>query len=475
MYAIVDIETTGGASTVSRITEVAIIVFDGSRIVNQYHSLVNPKCEIPRYITALTGIDNQMVSSAPSFEQIADEIHEIIGKNIFLAHNVNFDHSFLKAEFARAGKTFNKTRLCTIRLARKIFPGFASYSLGTVCRELGIHNPARHRALGDASATLELFTRMLTKDPDHISSAVKKGTGESILPPNVSREDYQALPTTCGVYYFLDAKGKVLYVGKANNLRQRVTSHFGAKSNSREKHQLINKIQRIRFTECGNELISLLLESDEIRRLWPPYNEAQKGPQTRFGLYEYEDRSGIRRLGVSKVRKYSSPVAVFPSSVEARNTLTFLAEDFGLCLKLCNLQTSKGPCDNHQNDNCSGYCVGEKDLMYNTKVEKALKIFKNDDSFILWDKGRIAGEYSIILVDSGIYKGFGYCVRIPVEISEAYKVIELREPGFFPIRAINSFLEKKSYLGFKKFSKKKKKAANYAASFEINSGLFAGL
>src|SRR5215216_228278 len=236
MYAIVDIETTGGYAAANGIIEISIKIFDGSAIVEEYETLVNPDQIIPRYIQAFTGISNEMVQDAPRFEEVAEKVFTYLQGNIFVAHNVNFDYSFVKSHLEFYGYTFNAKKLCTVRLARQIFPGFPSYSLGNICHSLGIELNDRHRASGDAAATVTLFKKLLDSDEKGaIETGLNRNSKEAILPPNVPQAHFNALPKTPGVYYFHDQKGKVIYVGKARNILVRVNSHFTNNSDSRQK------------------------------------------------------------------------------------------------------------------------------------------------------------------------------------------------------------------------------------------------
>src|SRR6187431_1258841 len=266
MYAIVDIETTGSYASANGITEVAIHVFDGSKIVKKFESLINPLQPIPRYIQSFTGITDEMVANAPQFDEVAEDIFNILNENIFIAHNVNFDYSFLKSHLLRAGHDLRSKKLFTVRLSRRIFPGFPSYSLGNLCHslEIDIHN--RHRAGGDAEATVKVFCKLLENDKENfISKSLLRNSKEQSLPPNVSKQHFEALPTTPGVYYFHDGKGKIIYVGKAINIRSRVNSHFSNNSETRQKQNFITHIHSISFKSCATELMASILESVEIK------------------------------------------------------------------------------------------------------------------------------------------------------------------------------------------------------------------
>lgn len=297
MYAIVDIETTGGYAARNGIIEISIQVFDGEKVIERFETLVNPHQVIPRYIQAFTGIDNEMVQDAPSFEDIAEKVFTILQGNVFVAHNVNFDYSFVKAHLEAFGYSLNTKKLCTVRLSRQIFPGFPSYSLGNLCHSLGIELKDRHRAGGDAAATVTLFKLMLQQDSKgFIQSSLKKTSKEQTLPPHVPKGDFLKLPNTPGVYYFHDAKGKVLYVGKAKNIRSRVNSHFSNNSDGKQKQNFLRHIYSISFQPTATELMAAILESTEIKRLWPAFNTSQKKAEDLFGIFVYEDQNGYMRL-----------------------------------------------------------------------------------------------------------------------------------------------------------------------------------
>lgn len=164
MFVIIDIETTGNSSKFGCITEIAIYQHNGQKITNSFSSLVNPGIDIPYHITKLTGIDNEMVKHAPKFYEIAKKIVDLTAGRIFVAHNVKFDYSFIKEEFSRLGYNFNRKTLCTVQMSRKFLPGHKSYSLGKLCSDLGIEINGRHRANGDAFATVQLFEILLKKN-----------------------------------------------------------------------------------------------------------------------------------------------------------------------------------------------------------------------------------------------------------------------------------------------------------------------
>ncbi|MDE3214269.1 MAG: 3'-5' exonuclease, partial [Bacteroidota bacterium] len=207
LYAIVDIETTGGYAAANGITEVAVFISDGQRVVDTYQALLNPMQLIPPYVEALTGITNEMVQNERPFGHIAAELFELLQDKVFVAHNVNFDYSFVKFHLGEAGFQLNSKKLCTIRLSRQILPGLPGYGLGKLCKYLGIPIENRHRAGGDAAATAVLFHHLVQKDTRGVlDSMLKVKSKQHFLPPNLDPSMINRLPNQPGVYYFHDKK-----------------------------------------------------------------------------------------------------------------------------------------------------------------------------------------------------------------------------------------------------------------------------
>ena len=410
MYAIVDIETTGSYASANGITEVAIYVYDGEKIVDQFETLINPGQPIPRYIQSFTGITDEMVANAPAFETVADKIFQLLNENVFIAHNVNFDYSFLKSHLLRTGHELRAKKLCTVRLSRKIFPGFPSYSLGNLCRSLEISINNRHRAGGDAEATVKVFGKLLENDTeDFISKSLQRNSKEQSLPPNVPKQHFEILPTTPGVYYFHDAKGKIIYVGKAINIRNRVNNHFSNNSESRQKQNFITHIHSISYKSCATELMACILESVEIKKYWPKFNYSQKHWEDVFGIYTYEDRNGYLRLAIEKNKKNLTPVHTFHNLSEGYSWLRAVIEEYGLCAKLCFLEKGNGGCTGIDNHSCKGACIKqEARSVYNERVKKAIAEMNDETSYAIVDRGLEETQLSCILVDNGKFYGMGY-------------------------------------------------------------------
>ena len=402
MYAIVDIETTGGHASANGITEIAIYVHDGSKVTRHFKTLINPGQKIPLYITALTGISNAMVATAPLFDEKAQEIYDILNENIFIAHNVNFDFSFIKHQLKTCGYELNVKKLCTVRLGRKIYPGLPSYSLGNLCRHLRINIEDRHRADGDAKATVILFEKLLQQGAGiHIDAMLKKSSSEQWLPMHLEKKEIQQLPTLPGVYYFHNAKGKVIYVGKAINIRKRVSSHFTHNDAAKKRQHFLRHVHKITHTVCANELQALVLESTEIKRLWPKYNDSQKQPAQKYGLYCFEDNRGYMRLAIDKKKKHFPAVYHFNLLHEGLVLLKNMADEFELNLKLCYLDKT---------------ILSEKDVefldppaKYNGKVKLALQALEKQlPTFVIVDEGLTKEEKLYLLIERGSFWGMGY-------------------------------------------------------------------
>jgi len=162
-YYVIDTETTGGSPTQDKIIEIAVIHWRDGIIYDRFSTLVNPGIRIPAWITALTGIDDSMVDAAPAFSEIAKPLRELLDKGIFAAHNAPFDFGFIQGEFARLNENFIRPQICTLKLARRLLPHLKSRSLGALCEHLLIDVYDRHRAFGDAEATVYVLKNLLHK------------------------------------------------------------------------------------------------------------------------------------------------------------------------------------------------------------------------------------------------------------------------------------------------------------------------
>ena len=423
MFAILDIETTGGSPASEKITEIAIFFHDGQKVVDEWSTLINPEKAIPYFITGLTGITNEMVADAPMFYEIAKVIVERTENHTIVGHNVNFDYSFIKSEFKRLGFEFSRKTLCTVKLSRKIFPGHKSYSLGKICKELGIVISDRHRAAGDALATVRLFEMLLAnQNGDGESMLISEPAGRyKNLNEHLTVNDIENLPEGCGTYYFFDDKQQLLYIGKSKNIRHRVLSHLG-NTTSKRAQEMKQRIHTISFDMTGSELIALLKESREIKDQKPMYNRAQKRSSFYWGMYTSKDEYGYITFRLQKISETADdPVTCYNSKKEAREALTRMVEKNWLCQKLSGLYQTDGACFHHSIRQCNGACVqAEAVSVYNKRAGALLDSLRLDrGNVLIIDEGRTHDERSLVRIEKGMYMGYGY-----VSVNDTYLGID---------------------------------------------------
>ncbi len=406
-YTIIDVETTGRGN---KMTEISIFKYDGKKVVDEFTSLVNPEALIPNHITALTGIDNAMVANAPLFAEIAQDILEITEGAIFVAHNVNFDYNIIRNEFKAIGIDFRRKKLCTVRLSRNLIPGLRSYSLGKLCNSLSIQISDRHRARGDAEATVILFELLLAQEAAEatFTKFLKRDSKEATLPPHLPTTVFDAIPNGTGVYYFRNKKGKVIYVGKAKNLKKRVLGHFYDKSE--KELNLCRETADIDFELSGSELIALLMEDAAIKHHYPQYNKASKRPAKRYAVFSYQDRGGVLHLAFNQFNLAPNPLIIFYNLRDCRLFLEQLCSLFELCPKYCHLQEGVQECSHFWIDTCRGVCKTEEAIeTYNERVKLAEEhINRTSQNVVIKQKGRHEEEEAFILVKEGLYQGYGF-------------------------------------------------------------------
>lgn len=411
MYTIIDIETTGGSPVTEKITEIAIILHDGEKTIDEYTTLINPEKKIPYHITNLTGITNAMVCDAPKFYEVAKNIVEFTEGSIFVAHNVSFDYNFIRNEFKRFGYNFTRDKLCTVQLSRRLIPGLSSYSLGKICNYLAINIKGRHRAAGDALATVKLFEHLLKTSGDESRKAFDpSGFDKKLLHPDLDQHSVQKLPEETGTYYFFNDKKELIYIGKSKNIRSRIFSHFRNYS-TKKSIEMLNQVAEVDFELTGSELIALLKESHEIKEHKPLYNRAQRRSVSIYGLYFYQDNNDYIRLILDKnTNRQEIPLKSFSNLKAGKRYLNDMIEEYELCQKLCGLYPSGGACFAYEIASCHGACIGkEPQDQYNKRAQRLVDRHRfNHDSFFVLEEGRNNEEMAIIKIECGKYLGYGY-------------------------------------------------------------------
>ena len=408
MYAILDIETTGGQFNEEGITEIAIYKFDGYEIVDQFISLVNPEIPIQPFVVKLTGINNAMLRSAPKFFELAKRIIEITNDCVLVAHNADFDYRILRTEFRRLGYDFNVKTLCTVELSKRLLPEQTSHSLGKLVRALGIPMADRHRASGDAMATVKLFKMLLDKDLNkeivaaHIKFEIQKGIAPKLM------DIVERLPSKTGIYYIHKEDGSLIFIGKSKNIKKRVNQHFTGITKSAKKIQ--NEVSVVTYEETGSELIAQLKESLEIKINRPIYNRMSPKSNFSWAVYAEKDVNGYLNLKLQKADGRKKEIKSYLSLQEGKDALYRITSNYQLCQKLTGLYETKTHCFQHSISECDGACIGKiTSEEYNLRVQNFIEknLFDNKTLAIL-DKGRTITERSVILVENGVFKGYAF-------------------------------------------------------------------
>ena len=408
MYAIVDIETTGGKYNEEGMTEIAIYKFDGHKIVDQFISLVNPEKEIQPFVVNLTGISSNMLTNAPKFYEVAKRIVEITDNCIIVAHNAKFDYRILRTEFKRLEYDYERQTLCTVELSKNLIPGKESYSLGKLVRALGIPLSDRHRASGDAQATLKLFQLLLSKDSEKtiIQEKIRLVPKFQMEPKLKSIID--SVPSTTGVYYMHKADGEIIYIGKSNNIKKRVNQHFTGTTAKSKKMQLM--VTAVSFENTGSELVALLKECEEVKRNKPIFNRALRRTIFTHALYSFEDEQGYLNLKIDKADGRKQPITTFANRQSAKSFMFKIVEDHQLCQKLTALYPTKTNCFNYTIKECLGACIQQESVEnYNERVLQIIDKHRYDNqNMVIVDRGRDVDERSAILIENGVFKGLGF-------------------------------------------------------------------
>ena len=430
MYAIIDIETTGGDYDEEGITEIAIYQYDGFKITDQFCSLINPKKQIQPFVKKLTGINEKMLEKAPIFFEVAKRIVEITRNCIIVAHNAAFDYRILKTEFKRLGYVFERETICTINLSKELLPEQKEFSLGKLVSNLGIPFSIRHRAFGDAQATLKLFELLIEKDikKNIIKQHIK------ILNNNKASKRFlkiiEKLPSEMGIYYILDANNKIIYIGKSKNIKQSVTQYL---TSSNKKSLIIqNKISQASFSLTGGQLVTLLKQQIEIKINSPVLNTSSKYRIYPIGV-RVDDKETYHRIIIEQVKKNFKYLTVFKNKIDAEKTIQILAEKFEIQLNDLNFSIKEK----------------ESPKKYNYKVKKLSKSFSYPfPNFLIIENGRKHGEFTFILIKNNQFRGYGYFelnhqIKTMSQINS--RLISMKENNDTK-KLIYSFLLKKKYI-----------------------------
>jgi DNA polymerase-3 subunit epsilon len=349
-----------------------------------------------------------MLKNAPKFYEVAKRIVEITEGCIVVAHNAKFDNRILKTEFKRLGFEFDRKTLCTVELSKKLIPDQPSYSLGKLTRSLGIPVNDRHRASGDALATVTLFKMLLAKDSEKsiVQESIRLEPKFQIEPK--LKDIIDDLPSITGVYYMHKADGTIIYIGKSKNIKNRINQHFTSITQKAKRMQL--QVVTVTYEATGSELVALLKESEEIKRNKPIFNRAQRRTIFTHGLFSFTDENGYLNLKIDKIDGQEKPITTFANLQSAKNFIIKTGDEFSLCQKLTGQYQTKSNCFNYTIKKCFGACINYEDIeSYNERASKIINhhSFENENMVII-DYGREVDERSAILIENGVYQGFAF-------------------------------------------------------------------
>lgn len=378
--AFIDLETTGATATRDRVTEVAVITWDGIE-ASTWSQLLNPEARIPPFIESLTGISNEMVEDAPRFAEIAEDLAARLAGHIFIAHNVRFDYAFLKNEFRLAGIDFRAPVLCTVKYSRALFPQYPKHNLDSLIARHGLSVGSRHRALADAQAIFDFWRKMDETFPaDHLNAIRKTLLARPSLPPHIDAERVDDIPNQHGVYLFYGENDLPIYVGKANQLKQRVLSHFSADHAVAKELSISQQVRRIEWQACAGEVDALITEGRLIKTLQPTLNRQLRRNRDLCSWTLQDDGDGHHRPVLVYARdldfgKQSQLYGLFKSAKDAREALVAIAKECALCQVVLGLEkgTLGKPCFARQLKRCRGACSGDESaLQHSLRLMDAL-------------------------------------------------------------------------------------------------------
>lgn len=418
MYVIVDVETTGGSwKSGGRITEIAAYRHDGERVVEEFSTLINPQCYIPYSITELTGITNEMVEDAPTFADIARHLLDVTSDAVFVAHNATFDYNFIKAEFEAVGYSFERNVLCTVKLSRKLLPGFDSYSLGNLAEILNIPINGRHRAAGDAIATCTLFDLLMSKNGGFINvDDPYKQFDFSLLNSSISLQTLSSLTVHSGIVLFYDRGGQVLDINLYKNVKEGMYRTLGLAKTKNQKALVANcadfEVIDVPANFVGDVVhLAMMIEKRPlmVKLKLPGYS----------GIFLYTDQLGYKHLYINEYSGSESAVTLFSSPDKALEWLYDACAKYRLCGSLVGFQREAGKCSFVASGSCDGACVGDEPAeSYNRKVDRMLSSIPSvSDNMVVIDKNMDNGNIWYVVVYKCAVIGYG-CVSVDSGIQE---------------------------------------------------------
>ncbi|MGB5896486.1 MAG: exonuclease domain-containing protein [Ignavibacteriaceae bacterium] len=379
-FSVIDVETTGLSSKSNRVIEIGLVKVRNYKIVERYESLINPGSYLPGFITQLTGITDDDVENAPFFCDIIEDLKHFVGETIICGHNLSFDSSFIKYEFLRNGEEplYNE-QVCTLKLARRMFPDLKSKSLTSITKHLKLRNKSPHRALGDADVTARALIKMIKmlkkeskiKTVDDLLKFQKSSTaGKTVKIKESLREDISSLPNAPGVYYFINNRGKVIYVGKAKSLRDRIKSYFSSAAPKKAK-KIITQAKSLKIEITNTELTALLSEAESIKKINPRHNSQLKKYGNKYFLKVTKQHS-YPKIEISNHFDFDGNdyFGLFISRKKAEVVLNILDKTFSIreCTDKEFLKHKK--CFLADIERCTAPCIPKNNEDYKEELDK---------------------------------------------------------------------------------------------------------
>lgn len=379
----VDIETTGTNSRFNRIIEIGILKVREGKLIQEYNRLINPETRIDPFIEKMTGINAIQLEQAPTFEEIKDEVHEILNDSVFVAHNVRFDYGFLRNEFRRFDHQFQLKHFCTVKLARILYPHLKRFNLDSIISNFSIKCVNRHRAFDDAKVLWEFYQKSQhTIEKSQFEKAVSIALKRPSIPINLTQNILDDLPEAPGVYIFYGEDEAVLYIGKSINIHDRVLSHFSNDLLSPVDMKIAQQVTRIETFTTAGELGALLLESTLIKKHQPIYNRLLRKSKKMVVLIKTTNDEGFHSIEVTEmdainITDVEQIIGVFRSQKQVKDFLHAVAKKHKLCPKLLGLEKTKSYCFYYQLGYCNGACQNEEtNLKYNLRFDEAFYTHK---------------------------------------------------------------------------------------------------
>jgi DNA polymerase-3 subunit epsilon len=393
-FCVVDVETTGLSALKNRIIEIGIVKISQMKITDKFHSFINPRTSIPAFITSLTGISDEDVADAPAFDDIVFKVRDFISDNLIVGHNLSFDIGFINHEFLLSGvEPPASHQICTLKLSRNLFPDLKSKSLNSVSSHLRIRNESAHRALADAETTAKIFLKISKKIKTNnksllISDLINLQNVNQVKSQVLARKpklenDLLSVPNNPGIYFFLNSKNEIIYVGKAKSLRDRVKSYFTLNA-SRKAKKIINQAARVKVEVTNTELTALLTEAEAIKILNPKYNSFLKDYGSKYFIVVNKNKA-FSDLAISNNFNFDGNdyFGLFLSRRKAAKLVEIINKTFQL-RECSDKELEKGKaCFLHEIERCTAPCINNDNQKYSLELERVYDFLYGKNQFAL--------------------------------------------------------------------------------------------